>query len=127
MPVCVQLADFLTGEHSRIFRPQLVSAHFFEISLQGAAEDRAQAEARRAELRQYRDRLNKRLAARPATAAPEIGQTRTASHPHWFKSVLRIRIRIRIHMFLGLLDPDPDPLVRGMDPDLDPSITKQKK
>jgi hypothetical protein len=36
-------------------------------------------------------------------------------------------------MFLGLLDPDPDPPVRGMDPDLapdpdlDPSITKQKK
>jgi hypothetical protein len=35
-------------------------------------------------------------------------------------------------MFLGLLEPDPDPLVRGMepdsdpDPDLDPSITKQK-
>ena len=30
-------------------------------------------------------------------------------------------------MFLGLLDPDPS--VRGMDPDpdLDPSITKQKK
>jgi hypothetical protein len=32
-------------------------------------------------------------------------------------------------MFLGL--PDPDPLVRGMvsdpDPDLDPSITKQKR
>jgi hypothetical protein len=26
---------------------------------------------------------------------------------------------------LGLLDPDP--LVRGMDPDLDPSIIKQKK
>jgi hypothetical protein len=26
-------------------------------------------------------------------------------------------------MFLGLLDPDP--LVRGMDPDPDPSITKQ--
>jgi hypothetical protein len=25
-------------------------------------------------------------------------------------------------MFLGLLDPDPDPLVRGMDPDLDPSL-----
>ncbi len=39
------------------------------------------------------------------------------------KRVLRIRIRIliqihRIHMFLGLLDPDPD---------LNPSITKQKK
>ncbi len=33
-----------------------------------------------------------------------------------------------IHMFLGLLDPHPDPSVRGMDPDpdLDPSITKQK-
>jgi hypothetical protein len=30
----------------------------------------------------------------------------------------------RIHMFLGL--PDPDPLFRGMDPDPDPSISKQK-
>jgi hypothetical protein len=29
-------------------------------------------------------------------------------------------------MFLGFLDPDPNPSVRGMDPDLDPSITKQK-
>ncbi len=28
--------------------------------------------------------------------------------------------------FLGLLDPDPDPLVRGMDPDPDSSITKEK-
>jgi hypothetical protein len=37
--------------------------------------------------------------------------------------VLRIRIH-RIHMFLGLLDPDP--LVRGMDPDPDPFIIKQK-
>ncbi len=34
-------------------------------------------------------------------------------------AVLRIRIN-RIHMFLGL--PDPDPLVRGMDPDLDPAL-----
>ncbi len=34
-------------------------------------------------------------------------------------AVFRIRIRIhRIHMFLG----HPDPLVRGMDPDPDPSI-----
>ncbi len=33
---------------------------------------------------------------------------------------IRIRIWLRIHMFLGLLDPDPHP-------DLDPSITKQKK
>jgi hypothetical protein len=38
-------------------------------------------------------------------------------------AVLRIRIH-GIHMFLGLLDPDP--LVRGMDPDLDPSNIKQK-
>ncbi len=30
----------------------------------------------------------------------------------------------RIHMFLGF--PDPDPLVRGMNPDPDPSIIKQK-
>jgi hypothetical protein len=35
----------------------------------------------------------------------------------------RIRIH-RIHTFLGL--PDPDPLVRGMDPDPDLSISKQK-
>jgi hypothetical protein len=50
-----------------------------------------------------------------------------------FETVLRIQVRIRIRrirMFLGLLDPDSDPLVRGMDlgmdPDPDPSITKQK-
>jgi hypothetical protein len=41
-------------------------------------------------------------------------------------AVLWIQIRIRIHVFLGLLEPDPDPLARGMDPDLDPSIIKQK-
>jgi hypothetical protein len=29
-------------------------------------------------------------------------------------------------MFLVLLHPDLDPLVRGMDPDPDPSITMQK-
>jgi hypothetical protein len=39
------------------------------------------------------------------------------------QAVLRIRIH-RIHMFLGLRDPDP--LVRGMDPDPDPSIIMQK-
>jgi hypothetical protein len=38
-------------------------------------------------------------------------------------AVLRIRIH-RIYMFLGL--PGPDPQVRGMDPDPDPSIVKQK-
>ncbi len=37
--------------------------------------------------------------------------------------VLRIRIH-RIHMIFGL--PDPDPLVRGMDPDPDPSIIMKK-
>ncbi len=35
-------------------------------------------------------------------------------------------LRIRIHMFLGLLDPDQDLLVRGMDPDRDPSLIKEK-
>jgi hypothetical protein len=48
----------------------------------------------------------------------------------WIRIRIRIRIQIRIriwiHMFLDLLDPDPDPLVRGMDPDLDPSNIKQK-
>ncbi len=39
------------------------------------------------------------------------------------KSVLRLRI-YRIHMLLSL--PDPDPLVRGMDPDPDPSFIIQK-
>ncbi len=34
--------------------------------------------------------------------------------------------RYRIHMFSGLPDPGPDPLVRGNDPDTDPSIIKQK-
>ncbi len=31
-----------------------------------------------------------------------------------------------LYMFLGLLDLDLDPLVRGMDPDPDPSIIMQK-
>ncbi len=45
-----------------------------------------------------------------------------------FLAVLRIRIRL----FLGLLDPDLDLLVTGMDldsaldPDWDPSVSKQK-
>jgi hypothetical protein len=50
-------------------------------------------------------------------------------HKGYRYAVLRIRIRIwirihRIHVCLGLLDPDP--LVRGMDPDPDPSIIEQK-
>jgi hypothetical protein len=48
-------------------------------------------------------------------------------HPGSELSSSRIRIQL-IHMFLGHLDPDLS--VRGMDPapdpDLDPSITKQK-
>jgi hypothetical protein len=46
----------------------------------------------------------------------------SAGSPHT-AAVFRIRIH-RINMFLGL--PDPDPLVRGMDPDPDPSIIMQK-
>jgi hypothetical protein len=49
------------------------------------------------------------------------GEGRQVSLPS--NPVFRIRIH-RIHMFLGL--PDTDPLVRGMDPDPDPSIIKQK-
>jgi hypothetical protein len=43
-----------------------------------------------------------------------------------YKSSTRTMHRavFRIHMFLGL--PDPDPLVRGMDPDPNPSIIMQK-
>jgi hypothetical protein len=40
------------------------------------------------------------------------------------KIFLKVVLWIRIRMILGLLDPDP--LVRGTDPDLDPSIIKQK-
>ncbi len=40
------------------------------------------------------------------------------------QSTFQSMSRIRIHLFLGL--PDPDPLVRGMDPDPEPSIIKQK-
>jgi hypothetical protein len=35
-------------------------------------------------------------------------------------------LRIGIRMFLDLLDPDRDPVVRGMDPDPDPSIYSSK-
>jgi hypothetical protein len=42
------------------------------------------------------------------------------------QEVLAASAAIRINMFLGLLDQDPEPLVRGMDSDPDPSITKQK-
>jgi hypothetical protein len=45
-----------------------------------------------------------------------------------FKEVLEAALRIRIHrihIFLGL--PDPDPLVRGINPEPDPSIIMQKQ
>ncbi len=64
-------------------------------------------------------------------AAEALGAIATDEVRSWlgascFQAVLRIRIRIHlIHVFLGLLYPDPDSLVRGMDPDPDPSI-KQK-
>jgi hypothetical protein len=60
-----------------------------------------------------------------ATASPGLDNTIDGKFSVLLSLVLRIRIRIRIHMFLGLLDPDPS--VRGMDLDLQPSITKQKK
>jgi hypothetical protein len=41
-------------------------------------------------------------------------------------SKAKAMLRIRIPIFLGLLDLDPDPIVRGTDPDLVPSIIKQK-
>ncbi len=72
-----------------------------------------------------------RLSPGPRPRTPPRGHGRAT--PPWtttkFRSVLRIRIRIRIRrirMLLGLLDPDLDPLVRGMDPAQNPSITKQK-
>jgi hypothetical protein len=48
---------------------------------------------------------------------PLYGLQRIRIHP-------KIKLRIRIPMFLGLLDRDP--LFRGMTPDPDPSIIKQK-
>jgi hypothetical protein len=40
------------------------------------------------------------------------------------KYIEHIPAVLQIRMILGLLDPEP--LVRGTDPDLDPSIIKQK-
>jgi hypothetical protein len=45
--------------------------------------------------------------------------------PHLLRIRMKIWIR-QIRIFLGLLDPDPDQLVRGMDPDPNPSSIKQK-
>jgi hypothetical protein len=57
------------------------------------------------------------LTGLPVVAAPH---TRLLQHLHITITLLKIRIR----MFLDLLDPDP--LVRGTNPDSDPSIIKQK-
>ncbi len=51
------------------------------------------------------------------------GVSRNHSKQQWTNYYYAV---FRIHMFLGLPDPDADPLVRGMDPDPDPSIRKQK-
>ncbi len=62
---------------------------------------------------------------RSGTALPGLHSCRQGK---FVRSVFSAVLRIRIHMFLGLLDPDP--LVRGMDPDLDPdsdpSIIKEE-
>ncbi len=65
-------------------------------------------------------RLN--IALDAATAAGELTHWQITSCWTFLAAVFRIRIQ-RIHMFLDL--PDPDPLVRGVDPDPDPSIIKQ--
>jgi hypothetical protein len=65
----------------------------------------------------------------PAPHAPP-----TPINPPWCSQILwvfrqkvpEISVADPIHMFLDLLDPDPDPLVRGTDPNPNPSIIKQK-
>jgi hypothetical protein len=68
----------------------------------------------------------------PEAQCPDGGYKWTKFNDHCYRwedsasdasSVLRIRIR-RIQRFLGL--PAPDQLVRGTDPDPDPSIIRQK-
>jgi hypothetical protein len=46
--------------------------------------------------------------------------------PHWIQSVLRFRIRRADPYVFGPPGSVSDPLVRGMFPDPDPSIIKQK-
>jgi hypothetical protein len=62
----------------------------------------------------------------PGKNSSQIPESTKVPDPGVQKAVLRIRIQMQIRTFLGLLEPDPDLLVRGMDPDLDPSIIKQK-
>jgi hypothetical protein len=66
-----------------------------------------------------------------AQRTAEVHEQNVKSHPvqqqqclflSYLYTVFRILIH-RIHMFLGL--PVPDTLVRGIDPDPDPSIIKQ--
>ncbi len=56
----------------------------------------------------------------PLVLAPHPGLNSDGNYS-WLCSAAVFRIH-RIHMFLG----HPDPLIKGMDPDPDPSIIKQK-
>ncbi len=58
--------------------------------------------------------------------APELNWYKVCSFIHgtWYARQCCGSVSTWIHMFLGLLDTDP--LVRGMDPDPDPSFTQQK-
>ncbi len=54
----------------------------------------------------------------------QVGTEPPASCPPANSLQSSVAVPGRIRMFLGLLDPDP--LVRGMDPDPDPSVIMQK-
>jgi hypothetical protein len=69
----------------------------------------------------HRKRMHGNTEKKPCPHCQRLVKSCTLEQ-HVREAVLRIRIH-RIHMFLGL--PDPDPLVRGMDPDPDPSIIMQ--
>jgi hypothetical protein len=76
---------------------------------------------------QYRDLVTiLRLASMKCTYITKLAmlQSLKPRSPDFVHRIPVFRIRIRIHMFLGL--PDPNPLVRGLDPDPNPSIILQK-
>jgi TATA-binding protein-associated factor len=66
-------------------------------------------------------RLLGKLASFIMRPMPGIQYTQEMESP---LDMLLSKALFRIHVFFGL--PDPDPLVRGMDPDPDPSIIMQK-
>jgi hypothetical protein len=63
--------------------------------------------------------INDNVRSRPSHALAKPSSYRQQLYKYATTSV---RIR-RVYMFLGL--PDPDPLVRGLDPDPDPSIMQK--